>query len=284
MTIYVEYVVIDNMAINTLLLFLTKYLLKLKTNKWRIVLSATLGTIVALLSPLLPNIVNLLIKLPLAILMLILAFELKTFKKLSITFLTFLSCTFVFGGAVLGFMEILGINFSTKNGIVYEYKIPIGFVVCVAGVMFVCIKNIAKYVANKNINSKLTYKANIEFNGNKVSVIAFLDSGNKILVDGKPVCIINFKTFNALCPNIELADILMKNLSKLENFKYIEVASIGNSKQKLLSFDADFIEIDGKKTEKVKLALSLINFSAKTESDIIISNQILGEEYETCKN
>lgn len=284
MTIYVEYVIIDNLTINALLLILTKHLLKLKSSKFDICLSPIIGTIVALISPLLPNIINLLIKIPLALLMIIIAFKITNFKKLLISFLTFLSCTFVFGGAVLGFMEILGIKFSVNNVIEYQYKIPVGFVICVATIMFVCIKNISKYISNKSSLSKFVYAAEIEYKGKSANVSAFLDSGNKIMVEGKPVCIINFRTFNMLCPETGLTDILMKNTSKLKQFEYIEVESIGNSKQKLLSFDADFIKINEKTTKNIKLALSLTNFSKKTESDIIIPYEILGGIYETCKD
>lgn len=284
MTIYVEYVIVDNMVINSLLLVLTKNLLHLKTSKFKLLSSATLGTIVALLSPLLPNIVNLLLKIPLATLMLIVAFKFSTFKKLLIAFLTFLCSTFLFGGAVIGIMELFGIKFSLGGSIEYQYDIPVGFVVLVAVLMFVCIKNVAKYVLNKNTHSKLLFEAQIECNGNTIKIPAFLDSGNKILVDGKPVCIINYKTFNSLYPNIKLTDILLKNKLEIKNAKYIEIQSIGSQTQKLLSFEADSIQINSKKTENIRLALSLVDFSKKTESDIIISNEILGDDYETSKN
>lgn len=53
MVVYVEYVVIDNMAIDYLLISLSRKTLKLKPNIWLALLSAAVGTAAAFVVPLL---------------------------------------------------------------------------------------------------------------------------------------------------------------------------------------------------------------------------------------
>lgn len=277
MVIYVEYVVIDNIVINSLILLLTKELLKLKSSKLRILLSALLGTIVALLSPILSSFANLLIKLPLSLLMVLIAFKISGTKKVLITLFTFFAITFLFGGAVLGAGEMLGMRFILNNGVMYEYKFPVGIIVLFCFITFVAMKNIVKFIFQRQNNTQLIYDAILTDNGCKAKASAFLDTGNKILIDNKPVCLINYKTFCLLHPTISLTDILLKKQLGLKNEKYIELESIGSTKQNLLSFEIDCLEIGKVQTKNARLALSLVNFGKKTDSDIIISNLFLGD-------
>lgn len=284
MIIYVEYVIIDNMVINSLILLLTKELLKLKGNKLKLVISSMIGTAVAMISPILPSIVNSLIKLPLALLMIAIAFDISTIKKYTTSLFTFFCITFLFGGAVIGIGEMFGIKFIFNNGVMYEYKFPVGIIILICFVMFVVLKNIMKYVFQKQKNSQLIFEAKLTDNGKTVNATAFLDTGNKIVIDEKPVCIIGYKTFNLLYPTISLTNILLKKPLNLKNSKYIEIESIGSTKQNLLSFEIDCLQIEKTQTKNARVALSLVNFSQKTESDLIVSNLFLGDNYEYSKN
>ena len=80
MTIYVEYIIIDNIVINTLILLLTKTILHQNTSKTRIFFGALLGTVVSLFSPLLPAVICNIIKIPLGLCMILLAFKSENVK------------------------------------------------------------------------------------------------------------------------------------------------------------------------------------------------------------
>ena len=71
MEIYIEYVLIDNLVINALILLCTKKTLKLKTSWLRLGLSSLLGTVVAVMLPLIniSSIFLILIKIGLGVLM-----------------------------------------------------------------------------------------------------------------------------------------------------------------------------------------------------------------------
>ena len=183
MTIYIEYVFIDNIVINTLILLLTKIILHIKTSKTRVFLSSLLGTVVAIFSPLLPTVICNIIKIPLGLCMILIAFKSENIKSLLVTFVVFVLCTFVFGGACFGIMQVLGINVIVNNGISYTYKFPIGAVLLVCFVTFVALKNIALYLYQKKKQQQFYYDITLCNNNKKVLVTAFLDTGNKLVED-----------------------------------------------------------------------------------------------------
>lgn len=280
MTIYVEYIIIDNIVINTLILLLTKTILHQKTSKTRIFFGALLGTVISLFSPLLPAVICNIIKIPLGLCMILLAFKSENVKKLMISFAVFTLCTFVFGGACFGIMHVLGIEVIINNGISYTYKFPVGAVLLVCLVTFVAIKNIVLYLYQKKKQHEFYYDIALCENNKKISVTAFLDTGNKLVVDEKSVSIINYKTFNMLYPKISLADILLKKSLSLKNQKYIEIQSIDGNKNSILTFEIDELFIDKRQIKNAKLGLSLTSFNKKLNSDMIISQKLLGEFYD----
>jgi len=283
MVIYVEYVVIDNLIIDTLMLCLTNYFLKLRAKKTNIFLSSLIGTTVALISPNLSSIINLLLKLPLSCIMVLTCFKSKKFKQFVLQLITFYICTFLMVGACLVLCELFGIKYIVNNGFAYEYKFPIGFALGVCFLTFVCAKNVISQIFLKHKLDKFIISTKIIDSGKEFKVTAFLDTGNKLIKDGKEISIIGYKTFYKLYPNISITDILLHRNLPLKNFDYIEVKSIGKA-QKILVFEIEKIIIEKKVIEKPLLGLSFENFEKNTNSDLIISNKILGDEYELCKN
>ena len=122
MTVYVEFVIIDNFVIDLLILLLTKTLLKIQTKKILLFIATTFGTIVAVVSPLLPNIISQVIKIPLALSMVLIAFRPKTLKEFLAQTLTFLISTFVMIGCCLVISQIFKIEVSVQNGMIMEKK------------------------------------------------------------------------------------------------------------------------------------------------------------------
>lgn len=277
MTVYIEYVIVDNMVINALILLATKRLLKANSNKIRILFSSLLGTAIALMSPLFSSWISFIIKIPLAICMLILAFNVNHLKQLFVYFLTFLLITFAFGGSCFAVMQMFGIKTIIQTSISYEYKYPIGAVLLICITTYISLKNIITYIFQKHKNSNYEYKVVLENGCKKICIDAFLDTGNKICVDGKTVTIINYKTFNSLFPKLKLSDVLLKKELNLKNQKYVEIESIGNAKQKILTFEIDKIYIEKKEITNAKIGLSLFNFDATLNCDAIISNKLLGD-------
>ena len=278
MEIWIEDVILDNMIIDSLILMSTNTLAKMNAKKWQILISAILGTGIALISPILPNLINLLIKPFVAGIMVILAFKTKTIKHFFATYLLFFLTTFLYGGASIGICELLGIKYKLGANIQYQNQIPISAILLICTFVYFCIKNIIKLVFSRHINDKLFYQIKIENYGKSCEISAFLDTGNLIECDKKPITIINFQTFCKIYPKVKFQDILLKRKIDIKNAQYIEIQSLENMKEKVLVFEVDKLILNNKTIDNALLGLSLKNFSSKTQSDAIISNKILNWE------
>lgn len=283
MVIYVEYVVIDNIIIDILILHLTDFFLKLKAKKINIFISSLVGTVVALISPILPSIINLLLKLPLSCIMVLICFKSKKIKQFMLQLITFYICTFLMVGACLVICELFNIKYIVNNGFAYEYKFPIGFVIGVCFLTFVCAKNVIAQIFTKHKLDSLIITITLKNENKEFKTTAFLDTGNKLEKDGKQISIIGYKTFYKLYPNISITDVLLHKNLPLKNYEYLEVKSIGKA-QKILIFEIEKMIALKKEIEAPILGLSFENFEKNTNSDLIISNKILGDDYELCKN
>lgn len=235
MTVYVEYVIVDNLVIDSLILLTCQKLSKAQTSKLKLFLSALTGTIIALLSPLLPNIINLVIKPFVAVLMVIIAFKPANIKKLGLFTLLLFLVTFMYGGTMIGLMEILGIEFTLQNGISYVNNFPVGLAILFCAITYIATKNIISYCTKKNKQAEFLYDCQLTNGSNQINITAFLDSGNCIVIDGKPVTIINYKTFNALYPNICITDLLLKKQLPIKNQNYTEIKGLNNMAERILT-------------------------------------------------
>ena len=274
MTVYVEYVVIDNMVIDILILNISAYFLKIKTKKIRFFLSGNVGTAISLISPLLPNLINLILKLPLSILLCIIAFNPKKFKELLLQLITFYLSTFLMIGACLAIAEMLNISYIKANQQYYEYNFPIGFVLLICAITYLLAKNITTSIFKRHKNDNLLFDVILNNGSNQIKATAFLDTGNTLQFDGKPISIINFDIFSKLYPKIPITDILLKKPLPLKNFSFFDVSGIGKTQQ-IIIFEINQLEIKNREIDDAILGLSLKNFSQNTNSEMIISNKLL---------
>ena len=103
MVVYVEYVIIDNMAIDYLLISLSRKTLKLKPNFLLALLSAAVGTAAAFVIPVLSVNKGVLLAAKVAVGMIISAIsgKFRNFKEYVFCYCLFILYTFLFGGAVV---------------------------------------------------------------------------------------------------------------------------------------------------------------------------------------
>ena len=100
MTICLDVVLIENLCMNYIILFATGYLLKIKMNHIRLILSAILGGIYSILAymEILEIYSNFALKIILSIVMVYLAYHAKNVKQLAKQLIFFYLTSFVFGG------------------------------------------------------------------------------------------------------------------------------------------------------------------------------------------
>lgn len=260
MTIYLDVVLIENLCMNYIILFATGYLLKIKMNHIRLILSAILGGIYSILAymEILEIYSNFALKIILSIIMVYIAYHAKNVKQLAKQLIFFYLTSFVFGGcafALLYFIkpqEIL-IRNGTYIG-TYPLKIAI-----LGGIVGFTITVIAFHFVKKKITKKDMYcNITIYFEEKSVTAIALLDTGNMLKdpITSMPVIVVEKEILKNILPEIILNNLNKiiggdvpkevyedENLQYITKFRVIPFSSIGKTNGMLLGFKANKVEI-----------------------------------------
>lgn len=260
MTIYLDVVLIENLCMNYIILFATGYLLKIKMNHIRLILSAILGGIYSILAymEILEIYSNFALKIILSIVMVYMAYHAKNVKQLAKQLIFFYLTSFVFGGcafALLYFIkpqEIL-IRNGTYIG-TYPLKIAI-----LGGIVGFTITVIAFHFVKKKITKKDMYcNITIYFEEKNVTATALLDTGNMLKdpITSMPVIVVEKEILKNILPEIILNNLNKiiggdvpkevyedENLEYITKFRVIPFSSIGKTNGMLLGFKANKVEI-----------------------------------------
>ena len=260
MTIYLDVVLIENLCMNYIILFATGYLLKIKMNHIRLILSAILGGIYSILAymEILEIYSNFALKIILSIVMVYLAYHAKNIKQLAKQIVFFYLTSFIFGGcafALLYFIkpqEIL-IRNGTYIG-TYPLKVAI-----LGGIVGFTITVIAFHFVKKKISKKDIYcNITIYFEEKNVTAIALLDTGNMLKdpITSIPVIVVEKEILKNILPEIILNNLNKiiggdvpkevyedENLQYITKFRVIPFSSIGKANGMLLGFKANKVEI-----------------------------------------
>ncbi|MBR6737047.1 MAG: sigma-E processing peptidase SpoIIGA [Clostridia bacterium] len=182
MQVYIEYVVIDNLFINYVLLYVTALLLKVKTSRLKLFLSALLGTAVAVIVPLftLDNGYMLLIKTCLALLMVLIIGAYPSVKKYLYTVICFVLITFLFGGAVIMLFYLSGTSFEVYFSLNYDSFMPVGISVFIVFVLSKLLTASIKTLLKERDLKPFTRRCAIVVGKKKIITVGFIDSGNRL--------------------------------------------------------------------------------------------------------
>lgn len=231
MDIYIEYVIIDNMVFNSLILYFTLLSIKLRVNRIRLFCAGSIGTAVAMILPLLyvENFVAILIKLCLAIVMVLVALSKYSIKLISAALSLFIAYTFVLGGAIIGVFFIIGVPFNSGLTINYVSEIPMGIYIGAVAVCIYLAARLYKYLNNKKeiisntINCRLTI-AKLSFD-----IVGLYDSGNSLTdnTNGKLVCFLADKTIKNKVKQLIASNLLSKDV--ILNTHYLQYATVSGT-------------------------------------------------------
>jgi len=207
MSIYVEYVIIDNFVVDMLILYLVARSLHLRSSKWRIIIGSCIGTVFALISPFL----NVLPAIMVAFKLLLggfMVFELakyKCIKQIGIAYLAFLSYTFLLGGACIGVLGLFNANITSMITLTYSYKVPVGLLILIIWIYVRIIIEISKYINRRKEVKSFLYDVIAENENIKLNLSGFLDSGNHLYDEKEslPVIVVNKSIFFRLFPDLK---------------------------------------------------------------------------------
>ncbi len=275
MQVYIEYVIIDNLIIDYLLLSLSLRVSNCRTNKFRLISASILGTIVAVVMPLLNlnDFYSFLIKIFLALLMCYVAGSFLSLKKYLITLLSFFAFTFLLGGLIIALFYLAGIDFTTNFNFNYDSFLPIGITIVIAFFVYkILIKLITKILKIKSVNPFIR-KCIIVINSKRFSVVGFIDSGNRLfdIKTGLPIIVGSKKLFNKI-------ESLQKNIKEYSN---IQIKTVGGYSQikvynidKLMIYNGQSVNI----YNNVLLGRANSDFYDEVDYDLLLNSSIiLGE-------
>lgn len=274
MTIYIEYVIIDNIVMNYLILRLIELTISRTFQRFNKVIVCVLGSIFALVLPLLIHykIMSFLYKITTSIILVLCLKKYKKFKDFLIYYLMFFTYTFFLGGVCLGVIELLGIEYTMSSIVMYEFDFPVGWFVIVLLLIIKVMMKVVKVIKVKMKNSCYINKIKLCDGEKTADGYALLDSGNNVKFDGKGVSIVSIDMFMKMYSNIKIYDLILNKKLSLRDSCYITIKGIGSG-EKYLSFVMDCIEIEGKKFSDQRVAIALKNFN---EYDVILSNEFIG--------
>lgn len=267
MEVYVEYVILDNLIMDYILLKESAIFLKEKFSKPRLIIAAAIGALGAVVFPLLKIKVQYLFLLKIALGALI-CFIAINFNKISSYikfFNVFLLLTFLLGGAVIGAFYLLGIRLE-DYGSKLSGVLPVGLSVLFGYISVIVVKRIAKNAVNGLITDKYRYKCVIKRGLVAIKVDGYFDSGNLLIDDktGLPI---------ALCKK-RLLERLRKGTPNFRSIGEMEFSTVGSGGSlQLYPVDGITIEINGK-VKYTNCLLGLVEDRAMKE-DLLLGAYLL---------
>ncbi len=252
MEVYIEYVIIDNLVIDTLILLCVRSTLKLKAKWYRVGLSAVLGTAVAVVMPLL-HISNLLavpIKLALGLVMVLVLAKYNRVRDYIFAFLLFVGYTILLVGACLVTLLVFGTDLELLAAGGYDIALPLGIIFAIVVIYVFIIAMVAKYLSRRRTISPFLRKVVLCLSIYHLELDAFIDTGNKLVdkTSGMPVIILSFDALLKHFDKAELEKLMLNGGKGCEVFKGVHktpYSTISGEAQNMTLFEADKLVIKG---------------------------------------
>lgn len=215
MTVFIEYVLLDNFVIDYLLLKSTFLSLGKIYHRRRLILCSLMGAIFSLVAPLLSfsNIVLIITKICMGVIIISLANKYKSNREYAIFLTTFLFFTVLFGGVVMATFSVFNLSYGTE--------LCVSLVILPVLIGHKAIKSVFSYILKNKTSQNFIYKVEIVFCGKTLTCTGFLDSGNGAMVNGKPVIFIDFALVKKYC-----------NVCFLKNLKKTSITTLNGTKEK----------------------------------------------------
>ncbi len=266
MIIYIDIIFIENIIMNTIILYATAIILKQKVKNIRLIISAVIGSIYSILMYITKFTIysSIISKFILSIVMIYIAFKPQNSKKMFKQIIIFYLTSFVFGGVALNLIYFLRPeNINIKNGLFTgEYALK---VIMLGAIMaFIIIKISIKIIKTKFNTKNMYCDINLKINEKQIATKAMIDTGNLVKepITNTPVVIVEESLLegiipkeilknleNILCGNLENLpqDIQDKYLPKL---RCIPFSSLGKENGMLVGIKISEIVVKSEDEEK----------------------------------
>lgn len=264
-TIYLDLIFLENLIMNTIILYATKIILKTKANFFRIFIASIIGSIytIILYTTELKIYSSIISKILLSIIMIYVAFNAKNIKRLLQQVLIFYITSFIFGGFALYLIYyIKPQEILIRNGVyVGSYALK---TILLGGIFaFIIIKICTQIMKNKS--NSLCCNIEINIDDNIVKTKAMIDTGNLVKepITNNPVIIVESTLLEGIIPleilnnleNILCGD--LKNISEENQMNYIvkmrciPFKSLGKENGMLLGIKSNEVIIEKEDENKI---------------------------------
>lgn len=293
MTIYLDIVFFENIAMNYLILMATSIIAKVKINSTRLLLAGTLGGIYSIITYFieLSGFQNLFLKILISIVIVKISFNPNKLMYLFRELILFYLVSFTFGGAAFMFLYFINpANIMNENGVlVGTYPLKVTLIGAVIG--FAIISSVAKIVKDRISKKAMLRDLEIFYQGKMEKIKTLIDTGNllKDPITSQDVIIVEKEVLK----NLVSSDIL-ENIENIvsgkwlnsesvyeHKFKIIPFSSLGNDNGILLGFKPDYIRlIDENETVKSNIVIGIYDgkLSKNNLYNSLIGINILKEE------
>lgn len=279
MIIYLDVVILENLIMNSIIMYATAIILKIDIKHFRILISSTIGAIYSVLTYISNFQIysNLILKIILSIIMVYIAYKPKNIKILSKQILIFYLTSFLFGGVAFALIYVIKPQeILMKKGLFLgTYPLKSVFLAAIIA-SIICILGF-KIVKNKISKKDMFYKVIITINKKQIETTAMVDTGNllKDPITGAPVIVVEATLLENIIPqeillNLEniiggefeyvTEEVRSEYISKL---KLIPYTSLGKQNGMLLGLKSDKVEIikDDENIVKQNIIIGIYNKS-----------------------
>lgn len=275
MELYIEYVIMDNLIMDSLIIKSVLNLFKTKIKKINLILFLLLGCISSIFLPYLwHNVVfSFIYKSLVSIVLVMMIKRFVGIKEFIKYYFVFLFITIIFSGVMYGLINLLGLGGGSSIKI-YSYEFPMGVLILIVAMCYWFIKKMIKLLQYQLKIANYLYDIKVVDGEHSVEAVGFFDSGNNVEFNGDAINIISINLFMELYKDFPIEKLIFRNVanSNLKNPMYINIEGISNG-EKFLSFIVDKIEIKNKIFNNVRIAVSMKNFE---NFDCILHHDLVG--------
>ncbi len=235
MSVYIEYVILDNFVITYMLAALTYRILLKRVAKIRSLIAAVVGTGVAVAYPFVKgNVWIILLKLGLYVVLCLILFLKK--QKFFLCSLTFLGLTFLFGGMMFGIgFAVCGDLETTLR--VNPMDFPVSIIIIGAFLCYLAARKIAVRFHRVKDLGGVVYDFSLSLLGRTMKFRGLLDTGNRLYdkSSGLPVVIVSAKSLMGEVTDEQFRVMFSGRGETLQKgAHYMEINTVAGGKNKIL--------------------------------------------------
>lgn len=253
---------------NSIILYATAIMLKIKPSIIRILISGAIGSLYVMIIYVTQFKIyeSIITKIILSVIMVYIAFNPQNIKKLCKQILIFYLTSFIFGGVALYLIYFIKPqNVLIKNGL-FAGKYVLKVILFGAIVAFVIIKLSIKIIKTKIQPKDMYCKVKLKINGKEIQTTAMIDTGNLVRepITNIPVIIVESSLMYDILPKEiinNLENILGGNLNDIPEeirniyipkLRWIPYKSLGKENGMLLGIKIDGMEVEKEEIHKVQ--------------------------------